>query len=519
MAQHAPGDSIADRYRIEQVLGEGGSGITYGARDRGGQFVAIKCLSLRAAGSWKAIELFEREARVLALLDHPAIPRYLDFFYLDSDRDRAFYLVREFVEGQSLDTAIRNGWNPQERTVKRRMRELLEILAYLHGRHPPTIHRDLKPANIIEAPDGTLRLIDFGAVHDAYCKTLVGTQTFVGTLGYMPPEQFRGQSTPQVDLYALGATALYLLTGRSPDALPVRNLKLQFRDRVAISPPFADWIERLIEPDPRDRWPSAEAAIAAIDNLKPLALANPTTTDPAAAPDSLLRPLGPSPEEPRSPRPSRCLTYYRSGTQLTLVLAGEHLPPRSIIDPDPSGGWRFDPPAPLARHGIVGAGANLVTYITFWIAFILFGGSMSLAARLGWILVPFVAIAFLAVTQTLTQRIIPYWSDRLLRRIYSHYRLTIAIAPDQFTILQRGFFRSPKPHRGNTADLIAVRRLAQDFTPWATDPQTPPPRPLLVLHEGVREHRLGAFLDRDSQIFAQREIQAFLKSLGQHLYE
>lgn len=516
MAQHAPGDLIADRYRIEQVLGEGGSGITYGARDRDDTFVAIKCLSLRAAGSWKAIELFEREARVLAVLDHPAIPRYLDYFYRDSDRDRAFYLVREFVPGQSLEAAVRNGWSPQERTVKRRLRELLEVLSYLHGRHPPTIHRDLKPANIIEAADGALRLIDFGAVHDAYCKTLVGTQTFVGTLGYMPPEQFRGQSTPQVDLYALGATGIYLLMGQPPDRLPVRNLKVQFRDRVAVSPPFADWLERLIEPDPRDRWPSAEAAIQALDALDRDRAPLKSTT--AAAP---LQPLGPSPCPPLGPLPGRCQTYYRSATQLTLVLMGEHLAPRPAPAPYRPYQLRFTPPPPLAHHGLAGACATLVTYTILWIAFILFGGSMSLATRLGWIFVPFAAIALLSGTNALIHRIIPHWNDRLLRRIYGRYRLAIAIAPDQFTISQQGFFRSTKPHQGRTADLIAVRRTEEsELIHWSDDDSlNPSPRPYLVLYEGIREHRLGALLDEETQAFAQREIQAFLKSLGQHLYE
>jgi serine/threonine protein kinase len=512
MAQHAPGDLIADRYRIEQVLGEGGSGIAYGARDRDGSFIAIKCLSLRAAGSWKAIELFEREARVLALLEHPAIPRYLDYFYLDSDRDRAFYLVREFVAGQSLETAIRNGWKPNERTVKRRLREVLEVLAYLHGRQPPTVHRDIKPANLIEAPDGTLRLIDFGAVHDAYCKTLVGTQTFVGTLGYMPPEQFRGHSTPQVDLYALGATAIYLLTGRSPDALPVRDLKMQFRDRLSISPPFADWIERLIEPDPRDRWPSAEAAIAALDALDRPAIV-------AAPPRS---PLGPSPLAPLGLLSDRCLTYYRSDTQLTLVLEGEHLLPRLILRPRRSKRSKkalFDPPPLLARHTAVELAVNLLSVATLWILFLLCVSLAGLAMQIGWPLPLFAAIALFKGAQILLQDIIPRWGNQLLRRIYRHYRLTIAIAPDQFTLTEQCFFWSPKPRRGNTADLIAVRYLEADPSSWRSSSSHLPPRSLLMLCEGVHEHRVGVFLDVPTQRFAQKEIKGFLKSLGQYIYE
>ena len=107
---HQVGDIVQSRYRITNVLGQGGIGITYAALDaQTGDRVALKALSFRRMNEWKMLELFEREARVLSQLEHPAIPRYLDYFQIDSDRDRDFYIVQQLVEGKSLAQAISDG--------------------------------------------------------------------------------------------------------------------------------------------------------------------------------------------------------------------------------------------------------------------------------------------------------------------------------------------------------------------------------------------------------------------------
>jgi len=260
--------TIAGRYEVKSRLGKGTFGTTYAAIAPDTRSpVAVKVVSLRQIGDWKVLELLEREAKILAHLHHPAIPRYLDYFYRDTDGDRRFYLVQELIEGKSLAKWVERGWHPSEAKVKAIAGKVLEILDYLHHLVPPIIHRDIKPQNIIRRRDGKIYLVDFGSVQDVYRNTLTSGGTFVGTWGYMPPEQFRGRVQPASDLYALGTTLLFLLTGRSPEDFPQRRLKLQFRPHVNISPEFADWLERMLEPAVEDRFDSAEAAIAALEEL------------------------------------------------------------------------------------------------------------------------------------------------------------------------------------------------------------------------------------------------------------
>jgi serine/threonine protein kinase len=262
---HRPGDIIANRYRIIHVLGQGGIGITYAAENiQTGERVALKAVSLRRMDDFKVLELFEREVRILAQLNHPAIPRYLDYLQVDKRRNRFFYLVQQLAEGQSLDVLVEKGWHPDEAEVKQIATQLLEILIYLQQLTPPVLHRDIKPQNIIRRSDGQVFLVDFGAVQDVYHNTLTGGSTVVGTYGYMAPEQFRGQGVLATDLYGLGATLIYLLARKAPADLPQRKLKIDFRPHVRVTKQFADWLERMIEPVPEDRFLSAEEALAVL---------------------------------------------------------------------------------------------------------------------------------------------------------------------------------------------------------------------------------------------------------------
>ncbi|VEP17399.1 Protein kinase (fragment) [Hyella patelloides LEGE 07179] len=253
---------ISDRYIIKDKLGQGGSSITYAAIDKeSDRQVAIKALSLTGLNDWKKIELFEREAKILQQLDHPAIPSYLDYFKIETEDDIYFYIVQQLAPGQSLAHLISEGWQPDEAIVKNIAVQILEILVYLQQLTPPVIHRDIKPQNIIYQPDtGKLFLVDFGAVQDTYHHTVMGS-TVVGTYGYMAPEQYRGGAVLATDLYSLGCTLLFLLTGQSPAELPQKKLKFDFRDSVHIQRDFANWIDKLIEPNVNNRFPQAEAAL------------------------------------------------------------------------------------------------------------------------------------------------------------------------------------------------------------------------------------------------------------------
>ena len=236
------------RYRIEGVLGQGSQGETLDGFDAERNLpVAIKRFSVRGAASWKDVELAEREARVLAAIEHPKLPRYVDHF----EEDGSLFLVMERVDGESLAALRRRGGALSRAELVRLLADLGEVLDYLHGRAPPIIHRDIKPGNVIRRPDGSFALVDFGSVRDFLRPE--GGSTVVGTFGYMAPEQFQGRALPQSDVYALGATALALLTGRDPEDLPHRGLRIDVRAALPHDPEFSRVLERMLEPDPDRR--------------------------------------------------------------------------------------------------------------------------------------------------------------------------------------------------------------------------------------------------------------------------
>ena len=261
-ALHQAGDVINQKYKIVDIIGQGSSGITYSAIALATKIeVAIKALSLQGVNDWKQIELFEREAKILANLDHRCIPQYIDYFCLDCNDSRNFYIVQQLAPGKSLFQLVRDGWRTNEAEIKSIAKQILEILIYLHGLVPPVVHRDIKPQNLIRSDEGKIFLVDFGAVQNTYYTNFKQGSTVVGTYGYMAPEQFRGQATPATDLYSLGATLVYLLTHCSPAELPHNNLKINFRERVNISNQFATWLDKILEPNLAARFTSADEAL------------------------------------------------------------------------------------------------------------------------------------------------------------------------------------------------------------------------------------------------------------------
>ncbi len=262
---------LKDRYEILSILGQGGIATTYAAKDlKTETTVAIKVMSLRRAQDWKAIELFEREAKILAQLNHPAIPKYLDYFQIDTDRDREFYIVQSLAPGTPLSVLIDRGWQPEVAEVEQIATQILEILTYLHHLTPPVIHRDIKPQNLIKSVDGKISLVDFGAVQDTYHQTVTGGSTVVGTYGYMAPEQFRGQAFLSTDLYGLATTLLFLLTREDPSKLPQKQLKINFKSALKLPRKFADWLDRMLEPTVEQRFTTAAEALAVLKGWQKL---------------------------------------------------------------------------------------------------------------------------------------------------------------------------------------------------------------------------------------------------------
>ena len=253
------------RYRPLQRLGKKAGRQTLLCEDREtGQRVVIKLLSFGEDFAWQDLKLFEREAETLRSLEHPAIPKYLDYFDLETLRTKGFALVQSYIEAQSLQEQLEAGRSFSEAEIQQIGEELLGILEYLHGRQPPVIHRDIKPSNILlgdrsaHSP-GQVYLVDFGSVQTLAARE-GSTITVVGTYGYMPPEQFGGRAVPASDLYSLGATLIYLASGRHPADLPQKDFRIQFEDVVNLTPQSVAWLQLLIEPSLGRRALSAEKA-------------------------------------------------------------------------------------------------------------------------------------------------------------------------------------------------------------------------------------------------------------------
>lgn len=223
-----------------------------------------KVLKVLKDNSPQLVEMFEREAFTLQLLNHPGIPKvdidgYFTFTPNDSDRE-IHCLVMEKIEGQNLEEWLAKNKPISQSQALNWLKQLVKILEQIHQNG--LFHRDIKPSNIILKPDGQLVLIDFGSVREisnTYLAKLKGglniTTIFSG--GYTPQEQVDGKATPQSDLFALGRTFVHLMTGKSPVELPTnpKTGKLIWQDKAPqISKPLADFIDdELMAPSPADR--------------------------------------------------------------------------------------------------------------------------------------------------------------------------------------------------------------------------------------------------------------------------
>ena len=449
----ASNDIIDGRYRVLRRLGQGSSGITYAAEVLAtGQTIALKALSLRGLQDWKKIELFEREARLLKTLSHPAIPQYIDFFQVDTADNRWFYLAQALADGTSLADWVAAGHRIDEAEARRIATALLEVLSYLHGLSPPVIHRDIKPQNVIRRADGYLYLVDFGAVQTVYRHSLSQGSTVVGTYGYMAPEQFRGQAVPTTDLYGLGATLLFLLTHQSPADLPQARLRINFRPYVTVSEPFAQWLEQLIDPLVEDRFASAQAALAALNAPQPLT----ATVQPLA-----LRP----------PAGTR-VQVYRSPTELVVTI-----------------------PPP----GLRGKTAGLALLSLFWNGFVLLVLVALLLEGEGFVLLlvaPFGVLGLNLMTAAVNS-------------LMAHVRLSI----DQHRFsLTRRIWNWRHQMTGNTADLVKVEVRPGEAGAGAHGGGDRPVYTIALLDD-LNQHRFGTPLTAAEKAWLVDEIEAFTQKV------
>ncbi len=209
------------RYRVKRSLGVGGQGAAYSAYDQAsGDTVVLKefllpiyvDISIRK----DVLESFESEARILKHLNHDQVVKLKDFFV----EDHRAYLVLEHIDGKSLREVVAKEGPLSEERVRDLTRQMCTILNYLHSQEPQVVHRDFTPENLILRNDGVLKLIDFNVARQVESNA---TGSVVGKPAYLPPEQFRGQPVSQSDIYGMGATLSFLLTGKEPEPISVSH--------------------------------------------------------------------------------------------------------------------------------------------------------------------------------------------------------------------------------------------------------------------------------------------------------
>jgi serine/threonine protein kinase len=247
------------RYRIVEILGQGGMGSVYRAVDENlGVDVAVK-ENLFTTDEYA--RQFRLEAVILANLRHPNLPRVTDHFVIG---DQGQYLVMDYIEGEDLRQRMERMGNITEDEAVLIGAALCDALAYLHTRKPPILHRDIKPGNVKITPDGHIFLVDFGLAKVLHGSQATTTGARAMTPGYSPPEQYgTARTDPRTDIYSLGATLYAALSGIIPEdglARAMDNTQLTpLRKRNSkVSRRFAASIEKAMGIDPADRFQNAE---------------------------------------------------------------------------------------------------------------------------------------------------------------------------------------------------------------------------------------------------------------------
>ena len=259
-----PGSVIDGKYKILKEAGRGGMSAVYLAEDnRLNKYWAVKEISIEAArgsaADWPYITSLLSEAYLLKRLDHPAFPRIVDLVRADEK----LYIVMDYIDGISLDRYVQKYGPLSERAVSRIGRQLCDALIYLHSQNPPLIYRDMKPSNIMLCPGGNVKLIDFGITSE-YGSCLPAGPAALGTKGYAPPEQYSGRCDARSDIYSLGMTLYYLLTGASPK--PAKTRLAPGRIRPPLSKNIVRIINTCISPSPEDRYQSCRALLSDLED-------------------------------------------------------------------------------------------------------------------------------------------------------------------------------------------------------------------------------------------------------------
>lgn len=322
---------INHRYQVIRRLGEGGFGHAYLAEDtqmpskRRCVIKQLKPLTTNSEIYQVVQERFQREAAILEKLgeNHPQIPRLYAYF----SENQQFYLVQEWIEGETLESILAEQGPQSEATVQQLLAALLPVLEFVHAQG--IIHRDLKPDNImLRTGAGSVQqpvLIDFGAVRETMGTVMnshnsLASSIVIGTPGYMASEQAAGRPIPSSDLYSLGLTAIYALTGKPPQDFvsDPQTGELIWRDAASnVSPELVSVIDKAVRSHPRDRYSSANQMLKALlgEQVAEQATATSPPTPPLNTPPSTLKTVVASPSPAMSqavPQSGSASTYQQS---------------------------------------------------------------------------------------------------------------------------------------------------------------------------------------------------------------
>ncbi|MBW4419225.1 MAG: serine/threonine protein kinase [Myxacorys californica WJT36-NPBG1] len=328
---------LVGRYLPVKLLGQGGFGAAFLGRDRytpGLRSCVIKQFQpsghLSTTQLKIAQDLFEREAQALEQLgrEHPQIPDLFAFFELPvansstKQDDKFFYLVQEFIDGQTLEDEFLQKEKFSESEVIVVLQECLKILEFVHANG--SIHRDIKLSNIMRHQNGRIYLLDFGAVK--YATKAAGnsnSSTGIYSIGYAPPEQVSGgEIYPSTDLYALAATCVMLLTGKPHNELfDAYSNTWRWQNFATPSRSLADVLDRMLLANPSQRFQSAQDVLDALTSKPPAMSPLIATPSPPATPFS--SPAPPSPPVPqKSTLPALSMVSLLSGAAFTGFEAG-----------------------------------------------------------------------------------------------------------------------------------------------------------------------------------------------------
>ena len=265
------GNILKQQYRLVSKIGEGGFGTVYKAQDHSHKnaWRAVKEIRTRSSGSQEAqqaVKAFQQERDLLETLNHPQIPRLYDYI----EQENCSYLVMDFIEGQTLDDYLvqaPRGKLSLYEVVKIGL-QLCKVLEYLHTYQPPIIFHDLKPANVIRNPNGHLYLIDFGIARHFNPGQQEDTIA-LGSPGDAAPEQCEGKQTTQCsDIYSLGATLHYLLSGQDPSKEPFQFSSLDLGQYGSPGSETTTLIEQMVKIDRKDRPQTIQHIKKKLRNLK-----------------------------------------------------------------------------------------------------------------------------------------------------------------------------------------------------------------------------------------------------------